>query len=794
MTMSMRCVALRTFQPVLEDKVGLALLRTASWACPASRWHPNRGEAMTKIERLSEAVVRRLRSAVTAPTLSRIVLELLQNALDAKATAVELCLNIPDGGFCRLSDNGHGITPADFDLVAERYATSKAGGESSSHSFGFRGEALASVTDIAVVEITSRCPNRVETYHKIIKYGKTIYSGPAAEPRSNSGTTVVLRDVFGNYPIRQALLKKTETVDSIRRAVEPTLFIACGLDFEIIDRSSGKRALVLKKQRSIQACFSHLAGINAAELRPFRVTVDGYRAEGFVGNSGYPTKQHQYLYVNRHIITNHDMHKFINSLLEEQLQSTHSYGAKRRNLYSIWLLDLSCPADTCDLLLDPAKEIVEFTDVFAVQETICTAIQAATKAWSASKPYRALPTNPTPYQLSPRTGHDISNPVAAGTRSRVYQQTVPSFSAIRRGVLDSKSDARLDFSLATRSSLVPQFIASLTSDGRPNTALEEIDAASASPRIQADRSLALSTQSAAPSCNEPGAYFVNSQYHFPTDQALRKDDIAMFKVLSQVDSKFIACVVHRRNNTGSTIVIIDQHAADERIRLERLLSELDWPDLGLLGPHAPPDTTDKLAGLPSLPLTEIPCTFIIDEALEPVFRRHQQHARRWGFVYQVRTARSQFDSRPDYAVVLSHIPRVISDRCLGTSGLIEALLVQIVHGFDAEPSSTHTCPRSLMEVLNSKACRSAIMFGDRLSTSRCVEMVERLKMCKFPFQCAHGRPSMIPVAQIPNRPLVQDKKYQIKRLSMRTWRPDASRFTPNAAQDGTAQAMRPSSS
>ena len=65
-----------------------------------------------------------------------------------------------------------------------------------------------------------------------------------------------------------------------------------------------------------------------------------------------------------------------------------------------------------------------------------------------------------------------------------------------------------------------------------------------------------------------------------------------------------------------------------------------------------------------------------------------------------------------------------------------------------------TCPRGILDMLNSRACRSAVMFNDKLSLQDCQKLVKSLARCAFPFQCAHGRPSMIPLVELdwnPNR-------------------------------------------
>lgn len=117
------------------------------------------------VERLPEASVRALRSAFIITTYVSCVEELVQNAIDASADHIQIYLR-RDQWSCRVQDNGIGIRPADLAKLGQRYFTSKTYNQSESglgnydheekHTFGFRGEALASLTESSVVDIASR--------------------------------------------------------------------------------------------------------------------------------------------------------------------------------------------------------------------------------------------------------------------------------------------------------------------------------------------------------------------------------------------------------------------------------------------------------------------------------------------------------------------------------------------------------------------------------------------------------------------------------------------------------------
>ncbi|GME65362.1 DNA mismatch repair protein [Neofusicoccum parvum] len=146
----------------------------------------------------------------------------------------------------------------------------------------------------------------------------------------------------------------------------------------------------------------------------------------------------------------------------------------------------------------------------------------------------------------------------------------------------------------------------------------------------------------------------------------------------------------------------------------------------------------------------------------------------WGIVYDINR------SGPRHILVVRTLPPGVSERCQADPKLVLSLLrseawklaedrtqasaaaarrankpAAAGHGSintTAEPhfwlAAIGSCPQGILELLNSRACRSAIMFNDALSAAQCEELVARLAGCAFPFQCAHGRPSMVPLVDL----------------------------------------------
>ncbi|KAL4921146.1 hypothetical protein BDW62DRAFT_140387 [Aspergillus aurantiobrunneus] len=223
---------------------------------------------------------------------------------------------------------------------------------------------------------------------------------------------------------------------------------------------------------------------------------------------------------------------------------------------------------------------------------------------------------------------------------------------------------------------------------------------------------------------------------------LRKRDLSAAKVIGQVDRKFIL-VEMMCQAYASTLVLIDQHAADERCRIESL-SELFFD-----------------SGSDSVQTVEVESVVIdIPAAEASLFRRQAGFFKSWGIEYVV--GKSPRSDKASVSVLA--LPTLIAERCRTEPDQ----LISIIRGEtwkrtengSARPQTADFgsfghgedwvrrlagCPQGILDLLNSRACRTAIMFNDILSVDECEKLVRRLASCIFPFQCAHGRPSMVPL-------------------------------------------------
>ncbi|KAL2073894.1 hypothetical protein VTL71DRAFT_11220 [Oculimacula yallundae] len=240
-----------------------------------------------------------------------------------------------------------------------------------------------------------------------------------------------------------------------------------------------------------------------------------------------------------------------------------------------------------------------------------------------------------------------------------------------------------------------------------------------------------------------------------THGAISKTALGLAEVVAQVDGKFI--LVKIRSNGASTgdndeimLVLIDQHAADERIRVEALMKELCSPPL----PQPRPELN---SGILTTTL-EKPLNFDLSTKETNLLQTYQVHFANWGILYRISTF---IPTSTIQRLTVHALPPAIVERCQISPRLLVDLIrteLWTIHSkISAPPPSLppgdwlrriHTCPQGLLDMINSRACRSAIMFNDVLSMDQCQILVKRLAMCKFPFQCAHGRPSLVPLVDL----------------------------------------------
>ncbi|KAK6540278.1 DNA mismatch repair protein [Orbilia ellipsospora] len=714
-----------------------------------------------RIKLLSDSVISQLRSTVTLTSLAGAVQELLMNSLDANATIVEISINVQKNSLV-IEDNGDGIVPADMQLLGSRYYTSKSA-YSPTPQFGYRGEFLSSLASSSLLTVWSRSKDYRSTHTVRYHYGSRLMCALVESymfmlPRG--GTKVMVDRLFGNYPVRMVARENMtpaevskEWRDVKRKIVEAILLVERPIKIVVRDENRAVKVAFrgLTQAENSQEMWKKVleeAGHAKIPWERAAASWSGFDMQGMVGLRPVTDTEGQFIFMNGFPISknsNSALYSTINrrfaassfamtaerEVTEEEKRHGVGRGVEKHPSFVIFVTaNGGRVANAEGLELYGANGIV--TDVSRLLEIMvdeflkvggwkkATTKRTAEEDADASSRHtkkvgwrnRAdIAFDPDPEMFSngkssvgcttPRSGavlRDIS--ATASNRCSTEIQNTPAIAPTRLTLLPKDRLASLVTSTDWAKDVVSKFqnpVFKRPEARIPQTTLSE---------------------NTIPDTNERLA-------------KIPKGALKTAHVIAQVDEKYILIVLQ----SPHLVVMVDQHAADERVRVERL-----W----------------RTYGCSPKPLPK-PVSFVVAPDEYQILELYMPHMREWGFEFQMTILRG---GAGGYRVDVSGVQELVADRYFSEPTLVVKLLRTWIAELK-ESGRLERFPRSgdwtkrmiratkvLVEVFNSRACRSACMFNDELTLIECEHLIEQLANCDFPFQCAHGRPSMVPLVDI----------------------------------------------
>ena len=339
---------------------------------------------MPRIHRLASEVIDRIAAGEVVERPASVVKELVENALDAGATRVDV--EVDGGGIARIlvRDDGMGMSAEDARLALERHATSKISSDADLAgvtSFGFRGEALPSIASVSRLTLTTSDGSSPEAVRLSVDYGRPAVEEPAARPR---GTDVLVENLFAKTPARRKFLASPEAegraaAAAVTRAALSHPAVAFSL------RSRGRETLdapsaVDRAARILQVFGRETLG----ELEAFEARAGDLKAVGYAtrGSVTFPNRRYQYLFVNGRAVEDRALSRAI-------LQA--SRDAIRTDRHPAIFLYLTARAGAVDVNVSPAKTQVKFADPGTAFRLVFHAVQSALLAGKEERRLRPVP-------------------------------------------------------------------------------------------------------------------------------------------------------------------------------------------------------------------------------------------------------------------------------------------------------------------------------------------------------------------------------------------------------------------
>lgn len=338
---------------------------------------------MMRIQQLPRAVANQIAAGEVIERPASVVKELLENSLDAQADAITIDIGYGGLNQVKISDNGIGIVAEDLPLAIAAHATSKIKQLSDLYSIasmGFRGEALASIASISRLTISSR-PAVQEHAMMLVSDDQAIHLTPCAR---NQGTTIDVRDIFFNAPVRKKFLK---TERSEFQAIETVVkrFALSAPAIAINLTHNGKQLLNLPAAYCAQTRLQRIRKLLGKTFVEQAIYLDiehaGMRLYGWVSNSEYQSSQSdkQWIYINARMVKD----KLLNHAIKQAYESLLYPGR-----YPACLLYLTMNPAEVDVNVHPTKHEVRFQQPRLVHDFITSQIQQAVAAPRISFDYQ----------------------------------------------------------------------------------------------------------------------------------------------------------------------------------------------------------------------------------------------------------------------------------------------------------------------------------------------------------------------------------------------------------------------
>lgn len=707
---------------------------------------------MSSIHLLDENTINQIAAGEVVERPSAVVKELVENAMDAKATAITV--EIKDGGlsFIRVTDNGTGIDKDDIPLAFMRHATSKiytAEDLLCIKSLGFRGEALSSIAAVAQVELITKTPSALNGYRYIIEGGieKSI-----EEIGCPAGTTIIVRNLFFNTPARRKFLKSATTeAGYIGDLMEKLMVAHPEVSFKYIVNNQIK--LQSSGNNNTKDILYSIFGRDiASQLLALRHEGDKVKINGYIGKPGINRSNRAYenYFINGRYVKNHIITKAIEDAYKPFLMQ-HKYPFTSIYLeLEPSLIDVNVHPQKMELRLRNGEEIYQLLhnlirNALTGNELIPRVSLSEPGADKADRSADLQAVGiPEPFETNRRLH----------MKEQVLKHTENEYS--KGQILYKKlSDKNADYITATRPLIqadieIPGILKSHNNQANnaayptENKAAKNIEAAvSDSSKTAADadtkeapavtefsKTAAVSENSnTGTESSKAAAATWNTEAveaAFGSKRPVNEQMTLFDSVSAEVHAPFLSDkameehkIIGQLFNTywlveyKKELYIIDQHAAHEKVLYERLMAA------------AKNKAFHSQQLMPPLVLT-----LTLKE--QEVIKKHEDVLKELGYEFE-HFGGNEYSIRAVPADLYSLSEKV--------------LLLEFIDELAEEAIGNIGSSASILEKIASISCKAAVKANHAMTYDEALSLIKELLTLENPYNCPHGRPVIVSISQ-----------------------------------------------
>jgi DNA mismatch repair protein MutL len=658
---------------------------------------------MAKIRVLSDQLANQIAAGEVVERPASVAKELVENAIDAGASRIQVDSEAGGRRLLRVSDDGEGMTRDDAVLAFERHATSKissASDLSAIGTLGFRGEALASIASVARVELVTKTETDAAATRVLIEGGRLRDVKDAAHPR---GTTIAVRDLFFNVPARRKFLR-SEATESFHLTNLVTHYALAHPEISFILTNNGRETLRAAPAKDLHERAYQIFGAefleNLLEVSGGHEMVATVRGYVSAPRERRTSRDAQYLFINRRYVRD----RLIGRALSDGYRAILPHG-----VYPAALLFLDVPLEEVDVNVHPAKTEVRFRRAAAVADSVREAVRAAlASAGYVRASERADEIEPPVYEAEreDEVRRDvISNPapdIRSDDPARITASTASTPSSAPINDSPSAFDVTppqqpsIEFGFTTPQDEAPQNAGQYTSGAQEVTHQPRPSVSAQSAPVVRDT--AQSSAPARPPSALPPLVSASKLVREVAVESLSTN----IRPLGQLEESFIIAT----DDEG--LLIIDQHVAHERILF------------------------DKYHALESSRTVEsqhllMPETFDLTPAQATTFEMVAADLEAYGFGLMRLSGRT---------VAIKAVPADLP------AGEARNVLAEVLETVDAEKRGAVRA-NLRDEIAASLACRAAIKINTPLAFEKMRWLIDRLLVTSSPTTCPHGRPVIL---------------------------------------------------